>query len=75
MSDWRSADRTPPEDRPTVPVPPGRPCGAAWCGDMALHGDDRCERHALERKATLKMHAVVLEAFREACASEHEAAE
>lgn len=73
MAPWEAADRTDPSDRPTVPAPPGRPCGELWCGDMALHGDDRCERHALERKATLKMHAVVLEAFCEA--SRGEAAE
>ena len=50
-------------DRPTMRCPPGRPCGALFCGSVAIAGTDRCERH----KPTVRMNAVVLEAFTEAC--------
>lgn len=64
-------DSTPPEDRETLRCPPGRPCGALWCTEMAVHGTEpaRCERHGSNPaggKPTVRMNAVVLEAFREA---------
>jgi len=38
-----------PDDRPTLPCPPGRPCGFfvgyAGCDALAVHGEMRCERH------------------------------
>lgn len=30
---------------PTLPVPPGRPCGDLFCGDAAEPGSSRCSRH------------------------------
>jgi hypothetical protein len=46
MNHWELADRTAPEDRPTVPAPPGQPCQALFCTDIAVHGSTRCERHS-----------------------------
>lgn len=40
--------------RSTLPTPPGAPvCLALWCGDHALPGDTRCERHRRERMRIL----------------------
>ena len=56
--------RLPESEHPTLPAPPGRPCGHLFCGDLALYGSDRCERHP---KHTIKMPAVQLEKLKEQC--------